>query len=295
MPAGIWIEMRSGTIWLALAVALLAGAGAASLLVSFQPDLDAAPAARAPASASPAPAPATPVRAQIATVDSAEAAYPVSDWQRGRGGFGWIDGVALSGGQALPERPLTDADTLELGGWAGDVDLGLRARFVAIAVCGRVVATPNVELPRPDVADSVHPNLFASGWRAQVAVKHLPRCAEPRLEVWGPVGPFQFAIPLEGARALNLAPAGGESPVLRGPARLRTPPSEAPALRRAIVQGQGNVNLRRCAGTNCATAGQLAAGPHQAIMVDEAADWLLLAVPASGRTGWIARRLVRIE
>jgi hypothetical protein len=287
--------MRSGTIWLALAIAIVAGAGAASLLVSFQPDLDAPPAARVAIPASAPAAPAASARPPAADVDSVEASYPLSDWQRGRGGFGWIDGVALSGGQALPERPLTDSDVLELGGWAGDIDLGLRARFVAVAVCGRVVATPAVELPRPDVAESVHPNLFASGWRARVAVKHLARCAEPRIEVWGPVGPFQFAIPLEGARTLNLAQAGGDAPVLRGPARLRAPPAEAPALRRAIVQGQGNVNLRRCAGTNCATAGQLAAGAHQAIVVDEAADWLLLAVPASGRTGWIARRLVRIE
>ena len=85
-------------------------------------------------------------------MDSAEAAYPLADWRRAGGGFGWIDGVALAGGQALPERPLTDADVLELGGWAGDVDLGLRARFVVVAVCGRVVATPAVDLARPDVA-----------------------------------------------------------------------------------------------------------------------------------------------
>jgi hypothetical protein len=287
--------MRTGAVWLGLAVAILAGAGAASFLVSFQPDLDAAPVARAPAPTNPAPAPQAPPRAQVAEVDSVETSYPIAEWRRASGGFGWIDGVALAGGQALPERPLTDSDVLELGGWAGDVDVGLRARFVVVAVCGRVVATPPVDLPRPDVAESVHPNLIASGWRARVAVKHLPRCADPRVEVWGPVGPFPFAIPLEGGWKLNLAQAGGEAPVLRGPPRLRAPPTEAPSPRRAIVQGQGNVNLRRCAGTNCATVGQLPAGQHMAIVAEESADWLLLAVPASGRTGWIARRLVRFE
>lgn len=287
--------MRAGTVWLGLAVAILVGAGAASLLVSFQPDLEAAPATLAPLPANAPPTPQTPARAQVAEVDSADSGYPLADWRRASGGFGWIDGVALAGGQALPERHLTDADVLELGGWAGDVDVGLRAQFVAIAVCGRVVATPPVNLDRPDVAESVHPNLLASGWRARVAVKHLPRCAEPRIEVWGPVGPFPFAIPLQGGQALNLAPPGGDAPVLRGPQRLRSPPAAAPAQRRAIVQGQGNVNLRRCAGANCATVGQLPAGSHMAIVAEETADWLLLAVPASGRTGWIARRLVRIE
>jgi hypothetical protein len=277
-----------------LAIAILAGAGAASLLVSFQPDLDAAPAARAPAPQAPAAAP-PPARPQTAEVDSVETSYPLAKWRRAQGGFGWIDGVALAGGQALPERALTDADILELGGWEGDVDLGLRARFVAVAVCGRVVATPAVELARPDVAESVHPNLFASGWRARLAVKHLPRCAEPRIEAWGPVGPFPFAIPLEGGQALNLAPPGGEAPALRSPRALRRPPAEAPAPRRAVVQGSGNVNLRRCAGTTCAAVGQLAAGPHQAIVAEETGDWVLLAVPASGRTGWIAKRLVRFE
>lgn len=285
--------MRAGAVWLGLAVAILGGAGATSLLVSFHPDLDAAPTAPAPANAPPAPQ--APARSQVAEVDSVETGYPLADWRRASGGFGWIDGVALAGGQALPERQLTDADVLELGGWAGDVDVGLRARFVAVAVCGRVVATPAVDLPRPDVAETVHPNLFASGWRARVAVKHLPRCAEPRIDVWGPVGPFPFAIPLDGGRALSLAPPGGDAPVLRGPQRLRAPPAEAPAPRRALVQGQGNVNLRRCAGTNCATVGQLPAGSHLAIVAEESADWLLLAVPASGRTGWIARRLVRFE
>jgi hypothetical protein len=288
--------MRPGTVWLGLAIAILAGAGSVSLLVNFQPDAETPPAARAPAPVPPPPAdPPGPPRPQAADVDSAETGYALAEWRRAPGGFGRIDGVALSGGQALPDRPLNDSDLIELGGWAGDVDLGLRARFVVVSVCGRVVATPPVDLPRPDVAESVHPNLFAAGWRARVAVKHLPRCADARIEVWGPVGPFQFAIPLEGARALDLAPPGGAAPVLRGPRALRAPPAEAPAQRRAVVQGQGNVNLRRCAGTNCAAVGQLPAGPHMAIVAEESADWLLLAIPASGRTGWIARRLVRFE
>jgi hypothetical protein len=290
--------MHAGTLWLAAAIAILLGAAAASLFVSFQPDIDAIPVARTPL---PAPANATappaspPARSAPVAVDSSEAGYPLADWRRAQGGFGWIDGVALADGQALPDRALTDSDVLELGGWAGDVDLGVRARFVLVGVCGRVVATPAVDLPRPDVAETVHPNLFAAGWRAHVAVKHLPRCPEPRIEVLGPVGPFPFAVPLEGGRALSLAPPGGAAPDLRGPQRLRAPPAEAPAARRAVVQGQGKVNLRRCAGTNCAAVSQLAAGPHMAIVIEESADWLLIAVPAAGRTGWIARRLVRFE
>ncbi|MCZ8121955.1 MAG: SH3 domain-containing protein [Magnetospirillum sp.] len=293
--------MRPGTVWLGLAIAILLTAGAASFLISLQSEQAAAPpSARAPVAPAsppgPVPAPVPgPVASAVLDVDSRADGYALAEWRRAQGEGGAIDAMALAGGVALPGRPLTDADVIELGGWAGDADLGLRTRFVVVAVCGRVVATPTVDMPRPDVAERVHPNLFASGWRARLAVKHLPRCADAAIDVLGPVGGFPFAIPLEGRRALDLAPAGGPAADTRGPAGLRGPPADPPALRRVVVQGQGSVNLRRCAGPACAAIGQLAAGAHMAILAEETSEWLLLAVPSAGRSGWIAKRLVRLD
>lgn len=310
--------MRGGAIWLILAAAILVAAGGASLFVTFTPHAPppapaqvAAPAPiRAPAApsapvaqtvpAAPAAAVVPPVQAPAApsgpiAVDSVASGYPVDAWQRARGAAGKIENVTLTSEEALPARALNDSDVLEISGWAGDNDLGARAAFVAIAICGRVVATPPVDRPRPDVARDVHPNLGRSGWRGRVAIAHAPRCADAKLEILAPMGPFPFAVPLDGGRELTLA-AGGAAPALRGPAApLRRPPGAAPDPRRLTVQGAGNVNLRRCASTECSVLGSLRAGTHQAIVVENAAEWLLVAVPAAGASGWIAKRVARLD
>jgi hypothetical protein len=300
--------MRAGTIWLLLAIAILSAAAGASLFVTFTPDTAApnpAPAAQAPVPAPAAQAPATtpvatpapPPRAASGpiSVDSGAANYALDTWQRARGAAGKIEIVALLDDEGLPSRGLTDADVIEISGWAGDSDLGARAAFVAIAICGRVIATPAVDRPRADIARDVHPNLGQSGWRARIAIAHAPRCAEARLDVLAPMGPFPFAVPLDGGRELTLAAKGGPAANIRTGAALRRPPDAAPALRRLTVQGQGNVNLRRCAGADCAVLGSLRAGTHQAVIVENAAEWLLVAVPSAGASGWIAKRVAKLD
>lgn len=304
--------MRGGTIWLILAGAILAAAGGASLLVSFAPPPPgaapvAAPQAAAPAptnppaqaSAAPAAASATPAPAATSagplSVDSLPPGYPLDAWQRARGAAGKIESATLITEEPLPPRALNDGDVIEISGWAGDSDLGARAAFVAIAICGRVIATPAVDGQRPDIARNVHPNLGRSGWRARVAIAHVPRCADAKLEVLAPMGPFPFAVPLDGGQTLTLA-AGGTPPSLRGPAApLRRAPTAAPEPRRLTVQGTGNVNLRRCASTDCSVLGALRAGVHQAIVVENTTDWLLVAVPTAGASGWIAKRVARLD
>jgi hypothetical protein len=312
--------MRGGTIWLVLAGAILVAAGGASLFVSFTP------APPPPARSTPAPAPAsqaaTPAPTSIPTpapapaaspapppaqasapptpsgpipVDSLPPGYALDTWQRARGAAGKVESVTLTTEEPLPSHALNDADVIEISGWAGDSDLGARAAFVAIAICGRVIATPAVDLQRPDIARGVHPNLGRSGWRARVAIAHVPRCADAKLEILAPMGPFPFAVPLDGAPALTLA-AGGTTPALRGPAApLRRAPTVAPEPRRLTVQGTGNVNLRRCASTECSVLGALRAGVHQAIVVENTAEWLLVAVPTAGASGWIAKRVARLD
>lgn len=239
-----------------------------------------APVAEAPAPPPVAPAPAAPAR----VVDSAERTYPLTDWRIGQAVGGWID--ALGDG----ERTLGDSDILEISGWAGDGDLGWRARNVAIAVCGAVVASVKVDRPRPDVARAAHPNLGISGWHARLAVAHLPRCEQPRIRAVAQLGDGRFALPLMGDRPLNLAPPGGPRPDLLAPPVPLAPPAQESELR--VLRITGNTNVRGCAGTQCAKRATLPAGNYRALVAEEAGDWMLISVPASNIAGWIIKKAV---
>jgi hypothetical protein len=280
-------------IWLLVAVAILAGAGATSYwLVASDPGtppptaVASAPPAPAPApapvAASPASAPAPALAQPAIVVDSAERTYPLTAWRVGQAAGGWIDAPAEPGG------PLGDAALIEISGWAGDSEIGWRARNVAIAVCGEVVASVKVDLPRADVARAAHPNLAISGWRAKLAVAHLPRCENPRLQAVAQLGDGRLALPLMGTRALALAPPGGPRPVLLAPPAPVAPPPADPELRGLRLSG--NVNVRRCADTSCELRGQLRAGTHSALVAEDNGDWMLVSVPASNLAGWITKR-----
>jgi hypothetical protein len=314
-----------GRIWLVVFVAILGLAGAASFwLVATDPGpLPAAtapvpppapkpapPPAPAPVAAAPsppraappppvtiaeppplpspaAPAPAAPVAAPPAparVVDSAERGYPLTNWRIGQAVGGWIDALASG------ERVLNDSDVIEISGWAGDGELGWRARNVAIAVCGEVVASVKVDRPRPDVARAAHPNLGVSGWSARLAVAHLPRCEQPRLRAVAQLGDGRFALPLMGERPLQLAPAGGPRPNLLAPPAPLSPPAQETELR--VLRIAGNTNVRRCAGTQCEQRAMLPAGNHRALVADEAGEWMLISVPASNIAGWIVKKAV---
>ncbi len=281
-------------IWLLVAIAILAGAGATSYwLVESEPvplpQVAAVVATPPPPAPVPAPAPAPVVAAPMPApaapaivVDSAERTYPLTAWRVGQAAGGWIDASADAGG------PLGDAALIEISGWAGDSELGWRARNVAIAVCGEVVASVKVDLPRADVARAAHPNLAISGWRAKLAVAHLPRCENPRIQAVAQLGDGRLALPLMGTRALALAPPGGPRPVLLAPPAPVAPPAADPELR--ALRLSGNVNVRRCAGTQCEQRGLLPAGTHRALVAEDTGEWMLVSVPASNVAGWISKR-----
>ncbi len=314
----------SGRLWLLLAATILAIAGGASIWMMagpgetpaptvaaapppkpppFEPPKaeTPAPVASAPASApTPAPAPASPpvppptavpappplptANPQPATVvDSSERGYPLSIWRVGQSVGGWIDAPTFG------DKPLDDQAVVEITGWAGDGEVGWRARSVAIAICGTVVATAKVDLPRPEVARNAHPNLGQSGWRARLAVAHLPRCTEPRLQALAQIGSTRAALPLMGSRPIALAPAGGPRPTLLAPPSPAMPPDADPPTR--PISLSGNTNVRRCADAQCDIRGRLPGGTHRAIIGEETAGWLLVAVPAAGGlTGWISKQ-----
>ncbi len=286
---------QAGRIWLLLAIAILAGAGAASFwLVASDPAPAPAPVAAAPVPAPPPPPPRpaevpapTPVAvapppAPTIIVDSSERTYPLSAWRIGQAAGGWIDPPADTG------APLGDGAVVELSGWAGDGELGWRARHVAIAVCGEVVASVRVDIPRADVARAAHPNLAISGWRAKLAVAHLPRCADARIQAVAQLGDGRYALPLLGARTLSLAPAGGSRPNLLSPPAPVSPPPSDPEL--GTLRLSGNANVRRCAATTCEQRGLLPAGTHRALIAEESGEWILVSVPASNIAGWISKR-----
>ncbi|MBL8833430.1 MAG: SH3 domain-containing protein [Rhodospirillales bacterium] len=286
---------RLGRIWLLLAIAILAGAGAASFwLVASEPGPAPAAVAVAPAPVAPPPRPAAPPPpapspvavapppAPAVVVDSSERTYPLANWRIGQAAGGWIDPPVATGG------PLDDMAVVELSGWAGDGELGWRARNVAIAMCGEVVATVRVDIPRADVARATHPNLTVSGWRAKLAVAHLPRCADARIQAVAQLGDGRLALPLMGARTLALAPAGGPKPDLLSPPSPAAPPPADPELR--TLRAAGTVNVRRCAGTQCEQRGTLSAGTHRAIVAEDAGEWMLVSVPATGVAGWVSKR-----
>jgi len=234
----------------------------------------------APPPAAAPPPPASPAR----VVDSAERTYPLTDWRIGQAVGGWIDALGDGG------RTLGDNDILEISGWAGDGDLGWRARNVAIAVCGAVVATVKVDRPRPDVARAAHPNLGVSGWAARLAVAHLPRCEAPHLRAVAQLGDGRFALPLMGDRPLNLAPHGGPRPDLLAPPAPLSPPARDAELR--VLRISGKTNVRRCAGTSCEQRATLPAGNYRALVAEETAEWMLISIPANSVAGWIIKRAI---
>ncbi len=321
----------SGRLWLVLAAAIVAAAvGASVWMAAIDPlpppqqvgtPLAAEPSplpapvpapAEAPVSAAPSPSPATPVPTRPApaasapipptrnpvaatptppplstssvVVDSSERGYPLSAWRIGQNVGGWIDAPAWG------DRPLDDQAVVEVTGWAGDSEVGWKARTVAIAVCGTVVASAKVDLPRPEVARNAHPNLGQSGWRARIAVAHLPRCTDARLQAVAQIGTGRSALPLMGNRPIALAPAGGPKPNLLSPPSPVLPPDADPEPR--ALRLNGTVNVRRCADVQCDMRGRLPAGTHRAVVGEETAGWLLVAVPASNMTGWISKQAV---
>jgi hypothetical protein len=241
------------------------------------------------------PAPATPPPVEI-SIDSIAAAlsYPIADWQIATAEAGWFDAfesqsVAVPPGSSVRVAPAT---VVVARGWAGDQALGTRLPFVLLTACETVVASVRVDLPRPDVARAVHPNLEQSGWQANLFVDDLPQCDPMILRAYavGPAGRIVF--PLAGEFALKPSPAQTTAPFTLRRAAAPLQPADIPETPQiaGLSIRTARANLRRCGDPSCPVVGSLATGEHQAAVLDEAREWLLIS--AGGTAGWIARRFV---
>ncbi len=242
----------------------------------------------------PAPPPSAPVA--VASVPAAET-YPVSAWTLAKAPSGFVDSIELEGAPLdLKEaKLLVPADVLTVTGWAGDRALGIRFPAVVLSLCGRVVASTDVGLPRPDVAKAVHPNLGKAGWSARLLVGHLPRCADEKLSGWAvaPFGPVLF--PLSGEAKLDLPPAAPLPPGLNVQTHKLVRPDDRPAEPQPVkIEVKGAVNVRECGSTKCKVVGKLDEGSHLGGLLDQVDGWALVVVPEQA-TGWLAERVVTME
>ena len=180
---------------------------------------------------------------------------------------------------------------LTVSGWAGDRSIGVRYPYVLISACGKVVAHVAVNLARPDVAKIIHVNLGQSGWRAQIALRHLPDCGNLQLRAWGVApGDSGLILPLNGQFALSVVPAA-ESKALVASAAPPLRPADMKPLSPVGLKVTANVlNIRRCAGVDCAIVGRLAKGEWTVLTLDDSKGWLLFAMPE--RAGWVSKRYV---
>ncbi len=301
--AAIVVVVAGGLVWLGLAPQERAPAPTARNIVLSKgsPSEAGPPPAQHPAAgpSSAAPSPATPAPPPPMAVSSVSAAqtYPLSDWSLATVPSGFVDGVRLKGAYLNRDvaRHLVPIDVLTVTGWAGDRALGIRFPKVALSLCGRVVASTVVGVPRPDVAKAVHPNLAKAGWSARLLVGQLPRCKDETLAGWG-VAPFGGVLfPLSGAWRLDLPPAVPLPPSVRVAPHKLVRPADIPVDPKTVrIQVKGEVNVRRCGSTTCKVVGQLARGSHLAGLLDQADGWALIVVP-KGVSGWLAERVIAME
>lgn len=288
---------------IALAYRLLAPAGRDAPLPLAGPTAPSPPYIKGIAETPPAPARAAAPAQAVApaphprvTVDSqgTGAGYPLAAWRTQSQAAGWFDSVEL-GGTAVTigaVARLRADDVLHAQGWAGDAELGMRLPHVLLVVCDTVVASVPVNISRPDVAKAVHPHLERSGWRAALFAGDLPMCETMVLRAYGVAPARRLIFPLSGEVTLAVSDAAAGSSAVdverRGPALRPEAIPEAPPSMRITIQA-ARANLRRCGDTACPVVGSLAAGEHDALVLDESPEWLLVF---SGQgTGWLARRL----
>jgi hypothetical protein len=145
--------------------------------------------------AKPAPAAAKPAAGQPAVAPAAPAATAASGPPPGV--EGWVEGVVgtpVAGGKVV------------VGGWAADRVAGAPVRKVEVLLDGKVVATANLGVERPDVVKAIGRDSYArAGWNA---VLDLAGVAPGRHAVsamaFGKDGP---GVALDGARDIDVTPA----------------------------------------------------------------------------------------
>lgn len=220
----------------------------------------------------------------------------LKDWPQVSGAYGFVDVVAIGGdnpGQ-LTSRRLSNDDVLAVSGWAGHQKLGMTMEHVVFALCDQIVGSVPVNTPRPDVAKAVHPYLDKSGWSAQLAVTHLPRCEDAQLMAYGLAfkGPNLWplsqntvlALPRRGE--IKTAKFASRAPVHDPLVRL------TPKARNVTVQASA-LRVRSCGGSKCEVLGRVSKGVYKGYIVERRDGWTLIQFPAV--SGWVSEKHIFID
>ena len=219
-----------------------------------------------------------------------DALYPLESWQVVNDPAGFIDWVRVDGEIQPVDQPirLNPGQVLELGGWAGHRLLGMQFAEVLLSTCEIVIAGAPVELDRPDIAASIHPNLGHSGWQATLYAGDIPTCPGVEIRAWGrpPVG--TTLRPIVGGRKIEFVEPTASRTAHRSVAHV-TPavlPEQAPSptsirLERLVPE----IEFRRCGATECTVLSQTSNEIFEAVVVERGDGWLLLQ-SASG-SGWV--------
>ena len=265
----------------------------------YIPDIIVASDGRAAQSTAVAMLPAPP-KLDIAVESLAPADFrPLGEWQifGAQADAGWFDTVkAPTAGFAPGETVTVDTQgTLTATGWAGDGVLGVRFPYVLLALCGQVIASVPVGDTRTDVAKAVHPNLEKSGWRARIFAGELPHCDDMTLQAYGVAAARRIIFPLQGkfTLAVTQSVSTADVSVRHGAAAARPEniPEAPPSI--VVTTAAARTNLRRCGDVKCEVVGFLATGRHTVALLDQAAQWMLVA--GSGGAGWVSRDAARQE
>jgi hypothetical protein len=221
---------------------------------------------------------------------------PLKSWEQATIIAGNVDQVLIDGSEPrdIGNRPLNNDDVLQISGWAGNMSLGMRMRYVLISMCKEVIGHTPILDRRPDIAETIHPNLVLSGWTAWIAVAHLPRCEDPRIRFWAMGAHAATISPLVNRHKINL-PASSFEPKRAfytdgnplKPERLTKP---IPVVLNIL---NDQVNLHHCADADCRIIGTQAKGSYLAFIADTAHDWALIQFRQS--SGWLAKSQFEIE
>lgn len=221
--------------------------------------------------------------------------HPLSEWQARRGIFGFIDTVQIEGAQPRTYNwtPVNNNNVLVITGWAGVKEFGMQMTHVLLSVCDNVVGSVKVDSSRPDIAEQIHPNLLRAGWSARLAVNHLPRCANARINAWG-----------LGRRGAVIWPVSREVKLTFDdsvPPKVKFSPNSSPLragnrpsyTRRRIQITARMLNLRRCGNRNCKVVAKLKTGNYMGLILQRKKLWSLVALQENA--GWLANRYFKVS
>ncbi len=214
--------------------------------------------------------------------------YLLSEWQTVDDPGGFVDATFVNGELIGLDEVVSvvPGDVIHLTGWAGHRLLGMRFPEVLFSVCDKVVGGVAVTGARPDIAESVHPNLMFSGWEANLFASDLPRCDESTISVWGrpPVG--WTLRPVLGGRIFEVSiSTDPDSIMVIHEEPLVRPEDAREAKTRRLSIHHDETTLHQCANASCDVMAKLSQGALNAVIVEESEGWVLLqSVKGSGWT-----------